>query len=482
MKKIMIFTLTAVLLVACGSKKDRNVSEFVSAFINQNKKVILFGKADLKTILDKADYKNVPKFGMLVEEQMKILDKGMNLNTPVYFAVEMNSLNDPKSQTIYTFFDLKNTDSTLAECSKMGQELEKSGDMSYFLDGDVAMGIEGNLAIMQIRQGQTDPKEELLQAFENAYGDLSPEQAKKILDRQADVVLGVKMEGLYQADNPEMSNLSKETQEKLQKMLKESYSETYMDFKNGAVVIESHNYLSDEMKKNMFFKKDPKASILHKLGKGSPKMGFALNIDVKKLQALMEEFSPGIVKTFAESMGGSLQMALLMGGDNALSSMLTGQFGFVLMGEPKADQSMVPDMNIYLGLGEKGKPLADFFAPFLTNGTMQVSITDKAVFCATNPAYADQGKINLPKGTETFGTDGVTGFVDVEHLNIETVTDIEGAAKLINIIKTVSFTYGNEGGKIIITAKDGQENILKQSVNYMLSTLESDIASMNMPE
>jgi hypothetical protein len=479
MKKIIVFTALVAFLFSCGSSGDRQTSEYVSAFLNGNNKVLLFGKADVKTVLDKAEYKNVPKFGALIEDQIKTIEKGLDITTPIFFAIEISSYTGENEPNIYAFIDVKNQDSTLAELTKMGQDIQKSGDLSYFQDGDVTVGIEENLAILLVQPDLKDPKKAIEEAFEKANGDISEGKVNDILNKNGDIVFGFKIESVMNSENPAIAGLAKEKQEKLQELVKDCYSESVFKFEEGAVVIESKNYMSDELKNKMFLKSDANGSILKKLGHGAPKMGFAINVDMVKLQALMEEFSPGIIKSLGESLGGPAQMALMMGGDNGLSSLLSGELGFVLIGEPKKDLSMVPDFNYYIGFGSKGKSLADLAFAFLTQGTMKVDISNKGIMGATNPEFSGVGVLSLPKGCESFGKKGVTGFINLEGMDVDSF-ELEGAAKIISIVKYISFESDNETGRIVIKAKDGKGNILKQSVQFLLKELESSIAGLNM--
>lgn len=480
MKKIVVFISLSILLFSCGSGNgNREVSEYVSAFLNGNNNAIMFGKADLKMVLDKAAYKDVPKFGALIEDQIKTIEKSLNINSPIFFAVEIQSFEKLETPSVYGFIDVKNEDSTVAELTKMGEDLEKSGDLNYFQNGDVLVGIENDLAILLVQPGVKNPKVVLEKAFEKANGDISEGNVNKILNQKADIVFGMKLESIYGDKNPAIASLSKDRQEKVKNLVKDCYSESLFKFENGEVIIETKNYLTAELKNKMFLKSDPSASILKKLGNGTPKIGFAMNIDMKKLQALMEEVSPGVIKSLGEMLGGPAQMALMMGGEDGLSSLLSGEMGFVLVGEAKKDMSMVPDFNYYVGFGSKGKSLADLASAFLTKGTMKVDISNKGIMGATNPIYATSGDLNIPQGCESFGKKGFTGFVNFEGMDINSF-ELEGAAKLVHLIKFISFECDNENGRVVIKAKDGKENILKQSVQLLIEEFESNIAGMSI--
>lgn len=59
-----IFTIviaTAFLISCSGDNKNRSASEYLSAYMKDNNKVVLFGKINAKQILEKAEYKKSQK-------------------------------------------------------------------------------------------------------------------------------------------------------------------------------------------------------------------------------------------------------------------------------------------------------------------------------------------------------------------------------------------------------------------------------------
>ena len=66
-------------------------------------------------------------------------------------------------------------------------------------------------------------------------------------------------------------------------------------------------------------------------------------------------------------------------------------------------------------------------------------------------------------------------FIDLSDVNLDEF-QLEGGAKMVELVKYISVYYNNEGGKLIIKAKDGKENALKQLFNKALKAFEDEIA------
>jgi hypothetical protein len=169
----------------------------------------------------------------------------------------------------------------------------------------------------------------------------------------------------------------------------------------------------------------------------------------------------------------------MMGGEDSLAGLINVELGFVLMGEPNASGSVVPEFNAYVGLGNKGKSLAEMANSFLTKGTMKTEITSKGISCYSSDLYGPKNgeRIILPKGCEGFGKKSMTGFVNFEGMDLSSF-ELNGAAKVLNIIKYITFEVDENGGKLLIKAKKGKENILKQSMEFFVKEFESQITGL----
>ena len=477
---LLAFFTLALLVVSCGRNNDkRQVKDYLSAFIKENHSVAIFGKVEINTLLNKAEYKSVPKFGTIIESVLNEFSKSIDTKQAIYYAVEGPFTADAEPKAFYAFISVKSADSLVANLVQKGYDFEKDGDLNFAQFGELSIGIKNDLAIIISKSSKTNVKESMEKAFEMSSGDSSEGRVDSILSQNGDIVLGCSLESLYATSDTQLSKLDQSKQDEIRELVVDSYSQTTFAFDDGQVIIETKNFFSEALKKRMFLKANEKATILSNLGHGSPIVGFSLNFDIEKLQSFVNDFSPEALNKMTEKL--DMQGPLMMLGENPLSGVSNGQLGAVMLGEPGKNGSMVPDFNIYMGLGKKGKPLAEMAKSFLSNGSMVTSITKNGICCYSsinNSPAVGKGLI-IPQGCESFGKKAITGFVNFEGMDLSTF-DLEGGAKILNIIKYINFEVDENGARIFIKAKNGKENILKQSMNFFLQEFESQISGISI--
>lgn len=480
MKKIVAIVVLGLVLIACSADtSNRSVKDFVSAFLNKNESIIVFGSAELNTILEKSDYANQPKVGVFLQSPIAMLRSSFNLDTPCYYAVE-GPMVDNNPTAVYVFVEVKNADSLKMNLTKNGFDLINKGDMDYLQDGDMSLGIEDKLAIIVIKHGQYAGEEVLAEAFKKSKGEVGTGKMNEILSNKSDVVMALNVSSLYGTSNTDLKNLSKEKQEELKAMLKDSYVENKIRFENGEVVFETKNHFSKELNDRLFFNSNPNAPIVAKLGSGTPRFGFSVNMDMKKMQQFMDDYSPEVLAGLSEDLGGPFTLAMMASG-NDLSKIFNGQIGVVMVGEPGANGSMIPDFNFYVGLGSKGQALGELGKSFLEEQFAQVDVTADGLAGYSSVEFlpSSSSKLNLPAGCENFGKKSISGFINLDGMDMSGF-DLEGEAKLIELVKYATFEYDANGGKIVLKAKDGKENVLKQAVQKIIKEMEGKISGLTI--
>lgn len=473
------FSLLAVVLLfaACSSDNDkRTVHEYASAFVNSNDKVILYGSIDLMSILKKADYASVPKFGGIIKGELKNIESGLNLNQGIYYAIE-GPFENGNSGTVYLFAEIKNADSLKLQLTQRGYDLDNSGDIDYFRSGDVGFGISGKLAIMMVKSGKFDAKQLISTAIEYVNGDLLEGTAATILAAKSDISINALLYNNHKTNSGIYGTIAKDKMNQLDEMMKGSFGQANIFFEGGQLRFSMKNHLSANLKKRMMMLSDNKASIRKFIGNGEPKMAVATNIDMGKLQAWLEDYAPKALEKIIEDIP-QLQMALMMGGGK-FANLMDGKIGFAMYGEPKAG-AMVPDFSFYLGFGPQGKPLAEMAQNFLNGGTMKLAISDKGVQGASSDLYKSipSKAISVPKGCETFGKSAFSGYLNLENMDTKAF-EFRGASKMVELVKYLNFSFDLEGGEILVKLKDPNANVLKQASKYMLKQFEDQIGAMN---
>ena len=474
--KITLIVLFVFTLSSCSKDENRSLEQSASAFIQNNDQVVVFGSIDVMSILNKAEYKSIPKIGVAIEDQVNKMKDGLNLEAGFYFAME-GPFEKGNPGTTYMFAELKDFNKLKENLMKDGYDLDEKNDIQYFRDGDVAVGIKNKLAILFTQSKEFDEQLMAKEAFEMVSGDLMTGNGAKLLAQKGDISINTHLYNQFVSANKVTAELPKDKKDQLADMMKESFGQANIHFEKGQMRVALDNEFSAKLSKRMMFNTDPSASIRSLIGQGEPKMAIATNLDMEKMQAWVEDFYPGGLEQVLANEGGPLQMAMVMAGGK-VSNLLNGKIAFAMFGEPKAG-AIVPDFTFYAGFGPNGKPMADMAQNFLSKGTMVLKTDEKAISGASSPLYGavSGSKIDIPQGCESFGKTAISGFINLEKVDTKAF-DLEGAQKLIELVKYMNFSFGLEGGEILIKTKNDSENVLKQSVKHMIREFEGKIGEL----
>lgn len=479
MKQILkfatIFTFL-FLLASCGGDKKRNLADSASAFINGNDKVIVFGSIDLLGIFNKAEYKDIPMVGDLIKGQIKRVQSGLNLDAGFYYAME-GPFEGGNPGTTYLFAEVKNLDSLKTVLTQDGYDFENKDGLDYFRDGDATVGIKNNIAIMFVKNGEYDEVAIANKAFELASGDLMEGSGAKLLAQKGDISINSHMYNQFVTANKRTMNLPKEKMDQLSDMMKESFAQANIHFEKGQLRIAFDNEFSANLSKRMMFKEDASGALRKKVGGADPIMAFATNLDMTKLEAWLEDFAPDLLDQMAEK-SAPLQMAMTLSAGK-IGNIITGTTAFGLFDEPLRNQK-IENYNFYLGLGPNGAPLANMAQNLGGISNFNLIVEDNALYGASGENKATKSTtLNVPKGCETFGKTAISGFVNVDKMNLE-VMELKGGEKLLELVKYMNLTFNNEGGEILVKAKNPNQNILKQVVDKMLKEFEGEMGNLAM--
>lgn len=481
MKKLLSILVLVFIAASCGKDvSNRSLKDYFSSFLNENETIVAFGSAELNSILDKTAYKNEPKIEAFLGDYLQQAQASLKLDQPVYYAVEGPLVNDSPTAT-YLFLEVKNNDSLRTHLTHSGFDLVKKGDIEFCEDGDVNIGIENNLAIIIIKGGDYKREELMLATFEKTKGDLSEGTQQEMLGVKGDIVMSMNLSNLYTTSNTDLEDLSEAKRKEFRDMLKGAYVENTVQFEDGAIVVEIKNHFTDALKQRLFFKSDANAPVIAKLGQGSPRLGVAVNLDMKKMQSFADDFSPELLRDLSDDLGGPFTMALMVSG-NDLSQLFNGQFGMVMVGDPnEALEGMTPAVNFHVGLGKKGQALGDMMSGLMSESLAKVELSADGMSGYSDIEFVSAGgnRLQLPEGCEEFGKKSITGFVNLDGVDMSSFM-LEGHAKLLELVKYISFSYDENGGKLIIKAKNGKENALKQGLDKMLEEAKMNVTGITI--
>lgn len=477
MKKIFSFSFAVVafslFLTACGGGKSRSLIESVSSFLNGNETIVGFGSARVGGILSKTGYEEEAKIKALFNEPLGQLKNSVNLDQPVYFALEGPFVNENPAAA-YLFLEVKNADSLKANLTKNGFEVKEGKGFHYLQDGDFNLAFDDRLVFVVIKNGVEDPKTELARVIDRTKGDVSTGHIADILTKKDDIVYGASLANLYGTSNTDLEDLSEDKQKELRAMLQNSYIESGLKFENGAIVLETKNHFSDALKNKLFLSADSGAKILNNLGKGKPFMGASLNIDTKRLQEFLSEYAPNAMKDLSEDIGGEFEIAMVLANYD-ISKLIDGRLGMLAYGDlSQAFDGVTPDFNFFIGLAGHGKTFGSSIKDQMSENLEVVNLTDSGIYGYSSSDYVGND-VAIPEAGKNFGKNTFNYFIDLSEVDL-TEFNLDGGAEFVELIKYITLDYGIDGGKMTIQARDGKENALKQVFRKALNIFEDEIA------
>lgn len=482
-KHITIALFALFFLAACSKDEvKREMDEYLSAYLNDNKEVVAFGKAHINTILEKADYASVDMLNVVVGSEIDTYNNFIDAKGPVYYAAHGPLNHDGTPEKVVLFVQVKNKEELKNHLqSEMSFDLNEANGFEYTSSGDMTLGFKQHLAVIVLQANNPDEVKSLTDAFKRAEGELSTGKvAELIASGSGDIQMGVSLSNLYGTASGDLKDAPKEQQKELEQMLKDGYVKSSVRFEDGKAVIEMKNLFSKELESKMFLAGNDKAPILKELGAGTPRMGFSINMDVKKMESLANELSPNAIN---KGLGNQYLLVKLATGASELSDLWDGKLGLLMFGEPDASGAFTPEINAFVGVKEKGREGLNKFEEYggasLMPGVPAFTLEENGVSILSKPA-AEGNTLTLPKGAENFGKSGINFFLNLEGLNPDDVAEMfekEELSIILKVAKFVSFEYDNTGGKLVITAKDGKENVLKQAMNEAVKELSGQMGN-----
>jgi hypothetical protein len=476
--KLLSFLGLFTLLFSCSkSIENRELNEYLSSYVQSNDKVIFFGSVDIMQILEKAEYESIPKFGIVASSYISELQSGLDLNKGIFYAIHGPMAKDGAPEELVCFFYVKDLDSLKMKISQQGFDLEEGKDFSYFRDNDVSMAIQGNMAVLLVKNGNFDEKEILAVILDQSRKEIDEKQLLSLSKKVGDINLIAHMGHLYSTSNTELEKLDEAKKKEILALVTDSYSQSTLFFEAGQMRLKTTHFFNENLRKRNFMRQDAKAGVMKKLGAGSPSLALSLNMDIRQLQAFVEDFSPASLDEMAANIGGPFQMMMMMAGGK-VSNLIDGEIGFAMFGESKPDIGVTPDFTFYAGFGPNGKSLAEM-AQNNMGGDMRLQVDSKGVYGASSEdfEYKNGQSISVPMGCEKFGKGALTAYANFEKMDMASF-ELEGAAKMLTLAKYLTIYFDKDGGEVILKTKNEKVNILKQAAQFLLEEFSSQIGGM----
>lgn len=463
-------------LQSCSKTTDLSGAESLASFVENEESVLAFGSVDLLSILNKADYASTPKFGPILEAVVKEYESSLNLKAGLFYALIPNKETGFDQAEVVCFLEVSNADSLAAKAMTQGYDVEEEGDMRYFRDHDLSLCLRNNIAAVLVKGGDFDEKVVLADIMDKASKGAENEDIKRMSALKGEIHLAYIMERTMNMSSGAKLEASK--LKELKELQKDSYQEVTLYAEEGQVRIAMEGTFNEELKKRIPFKQDAQGSIRKKLGSGEPTLGFAMNVDTRKMQAFFEDFSPVNMNEMLASLGGPFQIMMMVAGGK-ISNVIDGQLGGVLYANGASDVGVTPNVNVYAQFGPNGEVIANMAASNVGE-ELKLQINKKDLFLSTSGKYDPDGKgIVIPTGCETFGKHGITFYANFEKVDMESF-ELENAEKILYLVKYVNAYFDADKGEILIKLKSDQPNALKQVSSFMLEEFASQISNISI--
>jgi hypothetical protein len=467
-----LFLLPLLLLfVACGKKNDLSAESAISAIIAKNEKIISFGHVSPMELLKKSGVQKLPQINLLVGAQIALWEKGIDLEKPIYYAIE--GLNPQQDLTTYAVLNVKNKDSLNDVITEMGYTLEKHADFMYYQENDVTFGYDEHILIVLIKKGDYDGKAALAQTFATAKGDLSEGKVADILATEGDLVSGMSIERVFNLSNPLIGNLTEKQKNELSELTKDGYVQSALSFENGEMRWTSKNLYSDELKDRFYTDKDPINNLENRLKGGNAWMGFALNIDMKKTNDFINEFAPNFFKEIAKNLSSEAKLLMLSLGDKALSKLLSGEFAVVKTGNATRTLDMTQNFSGFIGNGSDKSLLPMIMDIASKKNNDFKELTEKVQF-TNRPGYvafsakedSDNRPVKLPACATNFGKSSMYFFVDFQEMTKQ--FELPRELQIMRVFDYFIVDGNRDETTMVIKAKDSSKNILQQITDFYM--------------
>ena len=466
MKNLFLIAIISLVLMACGGKKPQSISEEVAAFVGQNENIATFGLVRVSEILNKADYKQIEKAGTLIDGEWQTIQKVLNTEEAVYFALATDPKNLSQPATVYAFAEVKNRDSLVANVKKHGYSVKKGKAFDLHESGDVAFAITENRVVLVATNPLTGGRAKLKKAIAEMKKEIKSEKVSEILKAKGDIVFGSDIQASAMGAAKSLKLKDKELKN-VQETTKDCYTTSSVFFENGQMRMEMNYELSDKMKGWVSYG-NGQQEVLSKLGSGKPQMGLIMDIDMNKTMAFWNSLFPNFMDLISQQAGGQAQFALAMLGDKGLAGAITGRMG-VLMFNDKTDNKT--EFNFHVGVGNEMLNMAKSFSEGMKANMAKLNVSGNYFTGATSAKFANAGKITLPEGCENFGKKPISMFFDFNGLENSPLGTMSGGTDLTAL--DYMFGEGDEKGfTMILKTKKSSENVLKTIVGMVEKNIE----------
>jgi hypothetical protein len=487
-----IASLCIAILFSCRSEQKSACPtvDYVNSFLAENDKIVFYGGVAIDDLLQKTGLLSVSGIGESFGDQIENVKLSLALDERVYFALGGPLDRQGMPSSIYFFVHVRNKLMVRELLEENGYYFDDDGGIMVAEDVTSAIGFTDDLLIAVSGEYGEDFKAMLLEAFSVSNEKKSNQKIEENLARKGDVLFVSHLENLYTTSNTDLNKLPNEQQEEIARMTEGSHIAATLSFETGKMVLEAFVKGNEAMDRLLVFNEAPPVDVPARLGPGLGYAGLSLNLNMQKVDALMNDFNVDIMGELVKEAGPVAKLIRTLIGDK-LSSIINGSFGMALMSRPgSVEFAKNPKLHVYFGMGKSSELLAELFADLLAAGNLEkqgegVYLMDKTLVKIEQNEMVmwtgfDQGYENIqfspldvPKHIPNFGNKPFSMYIDISDMELEKLGVDQMIESLAELGSYISLEANNEGGRMVIQLKNTEENFLRALVKGFQNEIEA---------
>lgn len=466
-------------MLSCSkNKKQVQLEDRLSAFVENTNNVWAFGSVDAMAILHKAEYKQIPKAGPVIEGFVKELESSLVLKNGVYFALYATS-EEQQDPSVFGLISVKDRDSLKTVMMQKGFDFDTKNGIDFAQDGDVSFAIQDDVFAILIQNARVSDPNALVAALNKCGLESKDKKVRKHAERKGDIHVTLVPENTSKRGlaslNPEMQKIAI----KMAELQKDSYNDVSIFFEKGELRVEMLPDPNEKLSSLNFTLEDNSANIRTKLGGGKPLAAVAINLDMRAIQDFLEkETGYTLLEILEMNKVNTGEIDLFTGGK--IANVIDGTAGGALYLKMDEFGGMLPLFNGYADLGPKGKEVFSMLlANMETSENMIMEMNDDYLKIYSDSINGNN-EITVPKSCSTFGKHGFTMYADFSDMDL-TMFDLYGPQSMIELVEYVNIWADMKEGEMVLKLRNKEVNVLKQVVDQLLVLFENEISNLGGP-
>ncbi len=478
---------------------DLSLQSEAISFISSQENPAMYGSIKLNQLLNKAYYNSeVSKSSLLksamakdVINEVERIKSYINTAMPIYYTVNIENASPMPNVEVVAFGGINDRESILKEMKKMDSKMssKKHGDFELIEQPGVAIAMTKDKFVFSFNSnlrsnGNTVSK---FKKYFKSFKGKPDARVKEVIENSKDVTMTydfgnlteVLREYLSEADLPDFSPNLLSSMEWLEDL--DMTSSMNLAFENGAISLSLDMYGSDEMKKT--FKNlmgSNSKSVISKLGQGKPFAGILASINVAEYQKMIYEMYPdGIINTLMDmNLGNEFESQIpseLVALEATLrkdgfESFIGGDLGMMLYNIPSDLDDIIPELSVYLSIGENLKKLIEENPlPDTEKNNIKIDVqNDQINIYSKNHAPNKKGP-EMSGKLSHIGNTPFSGFVDIDQIPTDNLPrDIRDFKSILEMLDFVDMEMDVDGGRITLHMKNKSKNALTQLMDEAL--------------